>query len=147
MTFGKRGAQHSLISHLSSRDVPSSASDDNLANLDLDLEFGEQYAPGKPLWAIVVLWLTLGWLGAHRFFLEHWLAGITVVAGPSLFVFVVFGVDPVTFVELISAKLFGSGRFMVVSGTRDVTNACLLIFAAWVFADGTYIVGRKLINR
>ena len=111
------------------------ASDDEMP----DIRMKQPYAQDKSMLVMLMLWLFLGGLGVHRFYLGHKILGIAILVIGTAGAFLFFS-SAVTIFQTyqVTGKLVFSSMISYALLT--------IIHFVWVMFDGVYIVIRKLVS-
>ncbi|HHI81583.1 MAG TPA: TM2 domain-containing protein [Rhizobiales bacterium] len=99
----------------------------------------QPYAQDKSMLVMLMLWLFLGGLGVHRFYLGHKILGIAILVIGTAGAFLFFS-SAVTIFQTyqVTGKLVFSSMISYALLT--------IIHFVWVMFDGVYIVIRKLVS-
>ena len=110
-------------------------------NDEFDVRLSEEYAQGKTLWLIVPLWLFLGSIGAHRFYLGHIKMGVAIIGLNIALSVMVFSTAFAAVLPVIQGQGYDEATLAAA-----LTSAMIpaILFGLWILGDGIYVIVRKL---
>ncbi len=153
MAFGKRGGQQTLAAQPAfavASPVAGEADDkpglthglfggERSDDFDINLSFMQPYGAGKSVLITVLLWLLLGGVGGHRFYLGNWFIAFAMFI-LGILSFFTYAVSVGVLRKIVDAG--GTGPDVPVIWFWLAGGA--IIISLWCFIDGVYVICRML---